>query len=622
MSIRKIFTRLLPLSALVLISVVLYLHHRRGGYYIVDQHTAVSPASAPSVSAHSTDVTNLSVTTEPEDGSLTTSTPTSDDSFISRIPSSGTSEQSASVAVSVSMKSKIAEDAKHGIFMDSWSSIEGFLVDDLRRDKRFPSAPTLSGGRLDSFEYCADQANTAVRLYGYLVPPETGVYKFGVLSSNTSELWISTDEHPVNIRKVACFGCLNQEKLFPRYVPQMPRTFASSRNGSRSMSNAINLEQSVTYYFEAYLKSTAAGGFITVTWMTPGSATWTNITKSSLRFSESLADQSHSSQLPSHSLQYPLRAKYSGDDVVDSVILKGVVPECDYHPMYAYKHTVGRYLGFKEAIEASVHPDDHTTLRSAHAWAKGNPMMNAQRVQYVVDHYTDALIASQYGQRFSHLEVRLIEENYNVLHNRHDGWRYLFEADVYWKDEEKPTHISEYLYHSEKDTSKQLCSVKGFQWKRGAHVHIVLPVKNQGKWVVHVVRNLEDIYLSTGDTDFTLILVDYESNDVDIPELYKNSRLPRDMLKLISLKGSFTRTVSIQTGIDTITNPDDIILTLDLHLTMPTGFIQSIRKHTIRGKMGYTPALVRLPAGRTEHSIDGECECMCICTHILYIILL
>ena len=38
----------------------------------------------------------------------------------------------------------------------------------------------------------------------------TGVYKFGVLSSNTSELWISTDEHPVNIRKVACFGCLNQ----------------------------------------------------------------------------------------------------------------------------------------------------------------------------------------------------------------------------------------------------------------------------------------------------------------------------------------------------------------------------------------------------------------------------
>ena len=34
----------------------------------------------------------------------------------------------------------------------------------------------LSGGRLDSFEYCADQANTAVRLYGYLVPPETGEY--------------------------------------------------------------------------------------------------------------------------------------------------------------------------------------------------------------------------------------------------------------------------------------------------------------------------------------------------------------------------------------------------------------------------------------------------------------
>ena len=42
---------------------------------------------------------------------------------------------------------------------------------------------------------------------------------------------------------------------------------------------------------------------------------------------ESQADQSHNSQLPSHSLQYPLRAKYSGDDVVDSELAIGV---CTY----------------------------------------------------------------------------------------------------------------------------------------------------------------------------------------------------------------------------------------------------------------------------------------------------
>ena len=35
--------------------------------------------------------------------------------------------------------------------------------------------------------------------------------------------------------------------------------------------------------------------------------------------------------------------------------------------------------------------------------------------------------------------------------------------------------------------------MRGHQWNKDAMVHIVIPVKNQGKWIVHVVKNLEDV---------------------------------------------------------------------------------------------------------------------------------
>ena len=66
---------------------------------------------------------------------------------------------------------------------------------------------------------------------------------------------------------------------------------------------------------------------------------------------------------------------------------------------------------------------------------------------------------------------------------------------IYWKDDKEPTHISEYVYSSETDPSKKLCSVKDHQWERKSMVHIVIPVKNQRKWVIHVVKNLEDVSL-------------------------------------------------------------------------------------------------------------------------------
>ena len=38
----------------------------------------------------------------------------------------------------------------------------------------------------------------------------TGDYKFAIASDDTSELWLSTDNDPQNLRKIACVGCIDQ----------------------------------------------------------------------------------------------------------------------------------------------------------------------------------------------------------------------------------------------------------------------------------------------------------------------------------------------------------------------------------------------------------------------------
>jgi hypothetical protein len=42
-----------------------------------------------------------------------------------------------------------------------------------------------------------------------------------------------------------------------------------------------------------------------------------------------------------------------------------------------------------------------------------------------------------------------------------------------------------------------------------------------------------------------------------------------------------------------------------MHLTLPPNFIDSIRKHTIQGKMAYAPIVFRLENGYTEVNING-----------------
>jgi glycosyltransferase involved in cell wall biosynthesis len=197
------------------------------------------------------------------------------------------------------------------------------------------------------------------------------------------------------------------------------------------------------------------------------------------------------------------------------------------------------------------------------------------------------------------LGVHYLEETYN---EGYGGSRFLLEMDVQLQN--GTVRTSEYVYLP-KDGSK-LCHTTNFQWDQNVHVTLLITMKNVGQWVDHLIYNLEDIYHETKDENFELIVVDFNSTDKDIEGALKKSSLPK--WKYIPFKGKFHKTLALQTGIDFVKDDNSIIMTLDMHLTLPPNFIDSIRKHTIQGKMIYVPMVFRLDDGHTADNVNGFWE--------------
>src|SRR5215831_2376959 len=71
------------------------------------------------------------------------------------------------------------------------------------RFPRYPNHPSDSEIRT-SFEAPANIGDYYLtRMRGYLHPPVTGNYTFWIASDNSSELWLSTDEDPAMVKRIA-----------------------------------------------------------------------------------------------------------------------------------------------------------------------------------------------------------------------------------------------------------------------------------------------------------------------------------------------------------------------------------------------------------------------------------
>jgi Bacterial Ig domain/PA14 domain/Secretion system C-terminal sorting domain/HYR domain/Bacterial protein of unknown function (DUF839) len=89
------------------------------------------------------------------------------------------------------------------ILGEGYNNIQGTHLVDLSSNINYPNNPDVVA-QLNNFEYGPNvNDNYGARVRGYICVPETGYYTFYIASDDQSELWLSTDDNPANIRRIA-----------------------------------------------------------------------------------------------------------------------------------------------------------------------------------------------------------------------------------------------------------------------------------------------------------------------------------------------------------------------------------------------------------------------------------
>ncbi len=137
------------------------------------------------------------------------------------------------------------------ITLERWHGIGGNAPGDLVRSGKLDRQPDHVS-QIDRLETTADVADDyGQRIRGFLFPPESGTYRFFMVSDDGSELKLSADDDPAGARSIL---------RLDSYTPDW-RT-----------SDKVELEAGKRYYIEVLHKEGNGGDYLRVGWRRPGGA--------------------------------------------------------------------------------------------------------------------------------------------------------------------------------------------------------------------------------------------------------------------------------------------------------------------------------------------------------------
>jgi glucose/arabinose dehydrogenase len=142
-----------------------------------------------------------------------------------------------------------------GVRREIWRDIGGATVAELLDDERFPTQPDASEV-LSALETGRSGKDYGERLWGYVLPPVDGDYRFWIAADDSGELWLSTDADPANAALIA-----------------RTTTWTPQHDWDRDQSQAsapITLSAGQRYYIEVRHKQADQKDNLAVAWQPPG----------------------------------------------------------------------------------------------------------------------------------------------------------------------------------------------------------------------------------------------------------------------------------------------------------------------------------------------------------------
>uniref|UniRef100_A0A3B3VZ21 Hexosyltransferase n=1 Tax=Poecilia latipinna TaxID=48699 RepID=A0A3B3VZ21_9TELE len=288
---------------------------------------------------------------------------------------------------------------------------------------------------------------------------------------------------------------------------------------------------------------------------------------------------------------------------------------------YSYEEVEVRPGWAEESINwqrtFSVNPMDFELLRSD--WndlrcnVSGNLQLAESEVVDVLAQYMEKL-NERNGGIYTLLRIINVEKRRDSAR----GNRYLVELELMERGR-SVVRLSEYIYlllhrgrpgeESVENTDSApplLCQPVMLQWRRDVMVHFVVPVKNQARWVQQFISDMENLHQQTKDDNFSIIIVDFESEDMDVEQALRESRVPK--YEYLRREGNFERSAGLQIGVDTIKDSHSIVFLCDLHIHFPLNILESIRKHCVEGRLAFAPIVMRLSCGSSPLEPNGYWE--------------
>lgn len=137
--------------------------------------------------------------------------------------------------------SRLSNPLKVGAVLETWSGIGGWSIADLvSGTNNFTNEPSMIKVLRSALEAPTNvDDNYGSRMKGWLVPPVSGDYIFGLTSDDEGEYWLSIDDDPVNKVKECYQPWASAPGWWDRYPEQKSRL--------------IPLVAGQAYYFEVRL---------------------------------------------------------------------------------------------------------------------------------------------------------------------------------------------------------------------------------------------------------------------------------------------------------------------------------------------------------------------------------